>query len=639
MARFEEVFTGKLRPRALKKIRFDQPPAVDLGSFDPRGCRLHGQGNLGLVLALNTRMFQQVRWVAISAILAAFGLSFYGPMATASSKIHPHAEFLKGAPNSRVTINRYAGHPDFNSQQSLSWSFGEDGLLRTGKTIYTRRQEGYIPACETLMGEQQEFALSKMVFTNYLQESDIPKYIKLGESFDTGQVSFAIRSRDISYQKSQEIDGEKAYKFINHLIQDHDSDMVPRITATMWTVAGQKFDAFSQRIQPMPLPWQKDPDRKQLAAEFDRKKFPVVFEWGRTAQDVPREAEPLGAILAALNYQETKAMGYKLEDAWVMFHSFDEVNTRAYSLRFPNRLYPPGWTNKSDALFLVPLADAIRAFPPSKHSAKLHGLVEHGKLDETKAMDFLMEFNRKQFTLLDIRSNGNASFFPYLPRPLALRDVSDSIFQRWYMMIQRYGVEDVESAREFADHLLTLRPVLPNWNSGQFTDLADMDFSVHALTPRNAIEISNLDRAAAELDQTYVPRMLFAAFIWYMKSLSDRPLDQRSADSVLHKLHAHKVHVAMTTFDPALMKIIRKLSPLSEVKHRYEAPQGFKTPDFRGQEWLSMGYTNEPITFFFSVEQMVALANRWPRIYEDAYHAAEERNWARHLMLTNPDMF
>lgn len=596
-------------------------------------------GAIGSSFALITRMFQYVRWVAISVNLAAFGLSFYGSLATASSKIHPHADQLKDAPNPRVTITRYSGLPDFNSQQSLAWSFGPDGKLRSGKTIYTRLQEGLVFPCESLMGDQQYYSLSKMVFTEYLKEADIPKYIRLGESFETGQVNFALRSRDIPYSLQQKIDGQKADKFINHLIRDHDSNLVPRITASSWSVAGQMLDPFTREIKNLPLPWQKDPDRKKLAAEFDRKKYPVVFEWGRTAQDMPNEAEPLGHIWSAINYQETKAMGFKLEDAWVMFHSFDVRNTRAYSFRFPGRLYPSDWTNKEDALFLVPLSEVIKVFPPSQYSAKLHGLVENGKLDETRAMDFLQEFNRIQFTQLDIRTKGRDNFFPYLPRPLALRDTSDAIQQRWYQLIQRYGLENSPTLQAFVDHFLGIRAVLPNWNSGQYTDIADMDISVHSLVQNNAIEISNLDRAAAKFDQTYVTRMLFGAFIWYVKSLATGPMTQAWSDDIIHKLHAHGTKVAMTTFDPVLMQMIRALKPASEVKHHYEKPEGFSVPEFRGQEWLQWGYENEPITFYFTVDQIIELANKLPQIYKDAFNAAEENLWARHLMLTNPDVF
>ncbi len=62
----------------------------------------------------------------------------------------------------------------------------------------------------------------------------------------------------------------------------------------------------------MELPWQREPSRKELARNFDRRKYPFVFEWGRTAQDLPKEAEPLAAMAATLNYQEVLAMGANL---------------------------------------------------------------------------------------------------------------------------------------------------------------------------------------------------------------------------------------------------------------------------------------------------------------------------------------
>jgi hypothetical protein len=591
---------------------------------------------VGAFFALHYRMFQQLQRPLLRAILGALGLSFCGPMATASSKLHPHAEFLKNAPNSRLTITRYSGHPDFNSQQSLAWSLADKELYIAGNTIYTRRQEGLVGPCESLIADQQKFALRKMAKTHYLKDDDVPKYIRLGESFDTGQVNYAVRTRDVSRADAERIAGRGYDDYINHLIRDHDSDKVPLITATMWSVAGQMLDPFSQQLILRPAPWQQDPERKQLAAEFDRRKYKVLFEWGRTAQDVPREAEPLGSVLTAINYQESKALGYSIEDAWVMFHSFDEVNTRAYSLRFPNRLYPPAWSNKNDALFLVPLSEALKAFPPSRHSAKLRRLIEasSGKLDELKAMDFLQEFNRIQFTLLDIVNRG-----VQMPRPIAIRDVSTGAAIRRELMIKRYGLHEIPTIEQFARAAMTLAPVLPQWNSGQFTDLADLDMSVYDIQHHNAVEISNLDRAPAVFDKTYVPRMLLATFTWYVKNFAETKMNQDFADQVIHELSRHDVKFAMTTFDPVLMQQIRALKPISETKHHYPQPEGFKAPDFRGQEWMSMGYIHEPITFYFTVEQIVKLANAMPEVYQAAFHSVEEKLWARYLMLTNPDIF
>lgn len=559
-------------------------------------------------------------WALWAAVWPFFGFP------AAASKLHPLAEKFKMAGPPRLVITRYSGHAGFSSQQALAWEPQGD-LYFSANAIHTNVRIG---PCESHLSTQQKFPLFKMASTNYLQRSDIPFYLRLGESFQPEQINFLQAARDIPRDEAYEILGPDLEHRKVDLIQDYDKDTVPIVTATMWTVAGQALDAKSGQVRQLDLPWQRDPERKEMARTFDRSKYKIVFEWGRTAQDLPREAEPLAAACAAINYQEVLALGGGIQDAYIMFHSFDEVNTRAYSLRFPDSLYPKSWTNKKDALFLVPLTKVLQAFPPSRHSGKLARLIalSGGKLDEITAIEFMQRFQRIQFTQLDYQEN--------LKSPIAIHDLSLGAAYRRAKLVYDYGLPETDALQQL---LMNQQGLLPTWNSGQYTDLADTAYSLYYYQSQNAVEISNLDVQAARTDTTYVPRLLIAAYVYYLKALVPGEFDPSKVAQAIDFLRTREVKFGITTFEKDIASRVRMIHPSSEYKFEYEGYEGGNAPEFQNQEWISKGYSQEARAFFFTVPQIGQLIAHYPQLYRQAMNAARENAWARHHMLSHPDVF
>ena len=553
-----------------------------------------------------------------------FFLLFWVRVAPASP-LHPLADLLKNAPNSRISITRYSGHKDFHSQQGLSWS------LRGGKFFADRTMSARLSGdgCENFLATQQQFPLSKMAGTSYIQKSSVDEYIKGDTAKIPGQVNFLTASRDLPQEKVREFD---LWDRRVDLLADYDGVNIPIATATMRTVSGQWLDPWARQIRPMPMPWQSDSARAKLAREFDRGMFPFVWEVGRVAQDLPREAEGLGAAAAMIMYQELIAMGGRLEDGWVTLHSLSEVNTRAYSMRFPNRIYPEGWADKSDALFLVPLAEWIQAAKPETFSGKLAKLIElsDGRLNATRAMDFLFDFGRAQYTQLDLLSN---------TRPLALRDVSTGASQKRLRVVHDYGLNDIPRLDELADFLLNLEGVVPTWNSGQYPELADISVSTFYYRHRNAIEISNLEPESAAKDPNYIMRMLISTATFYMKSLVPGAYDPAQVTRAAQFLRDNKVMFGVTTFDPAMQKKLEFLRPVESHKFEYPTGPGQSTDFIKGMEWMSKGYVNPPRAYLFSMDQIFSMIEQNPEIYRQAMNNAVENYWIRHLYLSTPDVF
>lgn len=568
------------------------------------------------------------RTAALSLVLALCGTSSW-----ASTKLHPNADALKAAGHRRMTITRYSGHADFHSQQSLIWELKGDHFV-VGNVQNSRVQIG---ECETLLESQQKFPLKKMASTGYISTADVKSYLQGSRSYEPDQVNFAQASRDMSMNEAVSLFGEDEAPERVHdlLLVGQERDIVPIITASMWSVGGQVLDTKTGVVRPTDMPWQKDPLRVELAKNFDRKKYKLVWEWGRTAQDLPRETEALAHALASINYQELIAFGGDIHDAYVMFHSFDEVNTRAYSLRFPNSLYPANEPNKNDTLFLVPLAQAMAAFPPSRQSEKFAEILANsdGVLNDESAQEFLLHFMRTEFTQLDmIGKDGRV-----LPRPLALHNMSSSIGYQRSNLEHAFHLGNVPQVDLLARQLTHLQPMTPTWNAGQYTDLADIEFSKYYYRDNNALEISNLDLAAAQADPKYIQRVLIGVFVYHLKALAPGPFNAELVQQLVAILRRDNVKFGMTTFNPTLANRIRALSPNQEHEFEYGVPHD--DFQFKGQEWLTMGFKTPPHAFLFTINHILQLINDNPDLYRESMNSCRENIWARHLMLTNPDVF
>jgi hypothetical protein len=320
-----------------------------------------------------------------------------------------------------------------------------------------------------------------------------------------------------------------------------------------------------------------------------------------------------------------------------MFHSDQRARTRGYSMRFPGTIFPENWDNPNDALFLIPLAQILAAFPPSGHSGKIAELISlsGGALDDLQAMEFLNEFYRIRFTQLDYSPDSNRVG----RKPLAIHDLSRIASHRMSALANDYGLNQSPRANDAADFLLRLRESLPSWNSGQYGDLADLAVTGQYYLDNNAVEISNLDERLAATDPDYVMRVLFGVLYYYLKVFSPGAYDFTHVQNTLAFLRQIDIKFGFTTFDPNLAAQIQRLNPSSQNQFYYPPYTDGEVPEFPGQEWLSRGYRTPPNAFLFNMEQIIDLARANPEIFRQSTNLFLHNRWARHLMLTNPDIF
>lgn len=546
------------------------------------------------------------------------------------SELHPNAERLKQADKRTVTLTRFRGHARFRSGQTLIWQMN-DKHLYAGRRLFSTQQVGF-GDCESLLGRHQYFPLHKMASTKYISAADIMTYINMSMGFAPATVNFLLANRDVPEKTAQEMFGadwrERLNPYLANVATGENSEnTVSVVTASMWAVAGQYLDTESGIVRVHQLPWQHDPARAELAKSFDRKRYPIVFEWGRTAQDLPGEATSLPSLLSALNYQEVMAMGGALEDAYVMFHSFDRVNTALYNRYFPGTIFPSGWTDVNDALFLVPLSQAMKRFPPRAASGRIRDLIESSvdaqgnrHLDDTTAMNFLLAVALPQFTLLDVNASGVRSI-----RPLAIQDysivrdirIADAIYRVGFSLKEPNGLS---LRTNVSNHM----PPLPMWNAGEYVDLADSASTAREFIERNAIEISNLDREAAKDDPQYVSRILLSVLAHYAEFSRLTPgLD-------LNFMKNRGVRFGVTTFDSELAAELRALSPESERTFSATQPRPLRDQS----DWIFRGSYATQHTLFFNMDQLLALRARHPQL---KLFDLTQNIWARNLLLTDPE--
>lgn len=537
----------------------------------------------------------------------------------APAKLHPHGEELSKAPNPTITITRFAGNPDFNSASSLEW-VQRDGAFYTNNRLSKIVVQGG-NMCDSLLARQQYFPLQKMASTEYISAKDVMMYIKMSSGFHPGTVSMALANRELPNQRAEELFGPQRYQRLNPFFatKSEEQEIGKYVTASMWTVAGQYLDPKTGQVHHQGLPWQKDEKRKDL--KLDRSKYKIVFEWGRAAQDMPREFEKLASAMSAMNYLDARALNAKIDDAWVMFHSFDKVNTRLYLSWFPGSIYPSDWQDKSDALFLVPLRKAMEVFPPSAHSGNLRDLIRsaHGRLTETSAIDFKSSADRIRLTQLDLHHSSGVRF----PNPLIVHDLSTgSAYQRG-RLVEQIGIDpDSVQADDLVHYLTRLLPVLPEGNLGQYTDASELELTQFEYTRRNAVEISNLDALVAEHDPQYIERVLIAANGYYIRKLSSDPMQMRT---VYRWLTEQKIKIGLTTGNSQLANRIARLGP-SESHDFGQVPR----PD---------GTYVHLRSYFFTFHQLLNILVRNEELAIEAGQSLRENVWARHLTMSHLQPF
>lgn len=538
-----------------------------------------------------------------------------------ASNMHPHAERLQAAKRVRMTVTRFSSAPDFHHARHTVWEKRNGRFYGSGRKMRNHVQM-YERDCDSYLADQQRFPLSKMIGRDYITDEAAAKYLLSGLKSDPGQMNFFQMNRDVSEVEAERMFKGELKKHVNDLLRDYgDSTDLPIITAALWTVAGQVLDPLSGAVQKRPMPWQRSGSHKRPT--LDRKKHRFVWEIGRTAQDLPREAEPLAAAALATIYQELIAYGGRIEDAYVTFHSSGAVNTRAYLLRFPGSLYPKDWPDRNDAVFLVPLAEAMRQARLNEHSQTIHEIFESlgGRLNEAQVLELLREFDRIAFTQLDHRHVSGVRY----PGPLALRDFSIGAAHKRVNLMRMIGL--TRDNDQLTRVLMARRPTYPMWDTGQYTDLSDTDLTANWYLQRKSLEISNLNAVAMRTDPRYVPKTLAAVMRHYVKTFVAPYEDAESIRRGLQFLKQQGVRFGVTTTNLETHRRLLELSPVDvgRVQVQGQAAQSPGMPWFHKEQRMAL----------FTVDQIEAMSAGLP-VPENT---VQENIWARLLMLANPEVF
>ncbi len=577
----------------------------------------------GIFIALFGNMAKSVGWWR-KQILIILLSALYSCPSLGESKLHENSEQLRRAKNRSLTFTHFMGPTPQIAAQSLRWTFDGARFAAEGP-LHVKEKVGY-SECESLLADHQYFPLNKMTSTGYINTQDVMSYVKMSMNFHRSSVKMLLANRSLSTTEAEDLFGTKWRQRLNPFSNPDavaSNDLADFVTASMWSVAGQYLDTKSGVVRVNKLPWEYDPARQDLARTFDRRKYPLVFEWGRTAQDLPSEAQPLAGLLAASNYHDTIAAGARVEDAYIMFHSFDPRNTALYNRYFPNRLFPTDWKNTSDALFLVPLKEALKRFPPRSSSNRIETLIQNSKeengnreyLDNETAINFLIASHVVRVTPLDSA--------PGRP-PLVLHDTSQIADLRLAYLIHRVGFSLNQSqGRALRLNLASNNYNYPTWNNGEYDDLADIALTGPVYQNKNAVEISNLDPNALETDPQYVERTLLGVLQYMLRDSSHIP------GFDIQWLKSRGIKFGITTFNPTLAKRIMQLAPES-----HEKIEGTLKSNSSSEQWTYRGSLATQHMFFFTLDQILTmhrLGLTGQRLTQNIY--------ARQLLLSNLQPF
>jgi hypothetical protein len=565
-----------------------------------------------------------IRVLISMMLLALNGLS----SASADTKLD-----LKQFPSS-MSFSRYETD-DFNTMNRLLYDADQGQYIPQNRM--TRHTLATRCVAEYLRG-QQTFSLTEMMKRLGYTPETVQEQSAIGVSLQHEQVIFLETTRSVPHRQW---DGGYGNGIIDEISHDDDNHSTVRVkTSSIWTVSGQTLSHESPFIIPAKLPWESEPSLAGIAEKyFDRNKYKFVSEWGRGAQILPGEIDALYSAAAATDYQRVKAMGGKIEDAWVVIDPATPENTRLYRRWFPDSQFPPGLDpseyDKGQTLFLVPLAEVMKKFPPRKYLQRVSKVIElsGGKLSDAEALDLLSEYRLISWDELNFRSPHNGD----QKQPLLLHDFSMGAFYSQFGVFERFGIPQ-ENFEALGIYLQQFRKQFGTNDIGQYPDASDMNFYPQ-LVDSKAIEVSNLNVKNAAADPDYVKATLLSAYSFYIKKFFGGKFPAGDQiQNLIGSLNQHGNHFAITTSDPEVMSQARELNPVQTLNAPilYDA----HLPALPGTDPQFPGRYRTGYSFLFTVKQISDLIAANPDYFQkycqDAIHPGTRRS---HYLLNSNDSF
>lgn len=487
-----------------------------------------------------------------------------------------------------------------------------------------------------MLAEQQDFSLNKMVETGYISSKEAEYFRSLGLRLHVNQVYFWEVYREVTIEEMRRNYGDFRFRSVSasaNLL--HDYSLWPAKTAAMWNVAGQVWDYQKGHVT-LKLPWELEEARKDFS--LDRSKYKYVFEWGRAAQDHAGDIEYIYAANTLLSLVQVLAYGGSVDEAFVMVHSFDKVNTRLYSRMHPDTLYPRDWKNMDDALFLVPLSEAIKKYPIAKVSERVRKVLElaNGKITSVQALELIISDVLNRRSEMHFFSSAGEQ-----KTPVIVTDTSAWLAYATHAEAKVLGLTPEEAQSIYAFFTKQVKPLASYNYLGKYNNAADSMMSIFEYAKRNAIEISNLDPVLAQSDPFFVQRALFSALHQKMEKLA-RMISRLKGSSLqvayneaAQILRSQKVVIGITTHSPTLLQQIRDMNPVETVPLL-----GTISEDPIPQVLIDA----QPYIFrdaemnFFTVDQVLDLGTRNPGFYQMMIENLRYGSWTTQYLMSLPDL-
>lgn len=536
----------------------------------------------------------------------------------------------------QIVLSRFSGHNDFNSTTSQTWTYNgkifvADGAMETWRIGFSPR--------ESILADMQDFSLGKMVETEYLTPQQAEMFKKLGLSLHPSQVNFLeVVHRATPEEMARFYPTDPATRYGRDFIDPVKfPDQTSIKTAAMWSVAGQIVE--QGKTKKLSLPWEKEDARQGQA--LDRTKYKFVWEWGRAAQDVPGEISPLYAANALLNYIELRAQGGQLEDAYVMVHSFDKVNTRLYSRMHPGTMYPKDWKDMNDVLFLIPLKEGLEKYRPSLVSEPIARIVEitQGKIKDIEALDLLIDARLLRWSELDFHTQRVEQ-----STPIIMNDMSVIRPHILFLWLKKFHLSPVERDAVIG-YLIQQNPILHASNTqGQYNNAADSVVTSWTYQHKNAVEISNLDPKIAAFDPSYVASVLISAFSRSLDQVAGAihrehqyPLPE-SYEEAAKAMETWELQWGITASSPEVERRLQQLNPIEViVQPATQTEKGFDP--YGEMAKLKPYFFREQKIYLFTFQQLKEMALQNPEFYRHMGSGLKPGIWQTRYLLSQPDIF
>lgn len=474
---------------------------------------------------------------------------------------HPHRKFkspLTGPP--QVTITNFGGMRSFHESRTVIYDQDTTGVFSSKTQIHTIKHDS---KTSSYLDDLQKFPLGKMTETGYLTPQQAKMFGALGSSLDARQITFYEASREAS--SKEELD-QYPTDLLGSRLETRKGKLIAR-TASLWSVSGQVVGRDGTK--PVHLPWEKEEARKGQA--LDREKYRYVWEWGRASQDISGEVDALTSASVGDIYTQLVELGGRVEDAYVMMHSFDKVNTRLYSLDNPGTLYPADWKDQNDSLFLVPLTHLMKKHPPSRFSARVKGLIDvsKGMLTEIEAVNLMAQTQHLRWREWDLEGPNPQA------EPIVVTDWSHATMMMIALRLETYPFKTHEDFGRVLEYLMRMKGTLhsPNFDKKYVSVANPEETGPHFYRKLGAIEISNINPSVARKDPHAVATLLVHTYAnivtevaMNLRAFRHLAHDQ-SMEEAMALLQKYDVKLGITSLDAFVLMQVHRLGPIATDLH------------------------------------------------------------------------